>query len=56
MQAREQYRWATAYNLLWPIMANVRWESSDQRGRDTLDYMVLRLGAAVDRHASTELF
>lgn len=54
-QAREQYRWATAYNLLWPIMANVRWEASDQRGRDRLDDMVRRLGAAVERHASAEL-
>jgi len=55
-QAREQYRWATAYNLLWPIMANVRWEASDQRGRDRLDDMVRRLGAAVERHSSAELF
>ncbi|MCV7412489.1 hypothetical protein AWC05_17885 [Mycobacterium florentinum] len=55
-QAREQYRWATAYNLLWPIMANVRWEGSDQRGRDRLDDMVRRLGAAVERHSSADLF
>jgi hypothetical protein len=55
-QAREQYRWATAYNLLWPIMANVRWEASDQRGRDRLDDMVRRLGAAVERHSSADLF
>lgn len=54
-QAREQYRWATAYNLLWPIMANVRWEGSDQRGRDRLDEMVHRLGAAVARHSSADL-
>jgi Ecdysteroid kinase-like family len=55
-RAREQYRWATAYNLLWPIMANVRWEASDQRGRDRLDDMVRRLGAAVERHSSADLF
>ncbi|CDO90257.1 hypothetical protein AWC29_26555 [Mycobacterium triplex] len=55
-QAREQYRWATAYNLLWPIMANVRWEASDQRGRDRLDDMVRRLGSAVERHSSADLF
>jgi aminoglycoside phosphotransferase (APT) family kinase protein len=55
-QAREQYRWATAYNLLWPIMANVRWEASDQRGRDRLDDMVRRLGTAVERHSSADLF
>ena len=55
-QAREQYRWATAYNLIWPIMANVRWEGSDQRGRDRLDDMVRRLGAAVERHSSADLF
>jgi hypothetical protein len=55
-QAREQYRWAAAYNLLWPIMANVRWDASDQRGRDRLDDMVFRLGAAVARHSSADLF
>lgn len=55
-QAREQYRWATAYNLLWPIMANIRWEASDQRGRARLDDMVRRLGAAVERHSSADLF
>jgi aminoglycoside phosphotransferase (APT) family kinase protein len=55
-QAREQYRWAAAYNLLWPIIANVRWEASDQHGRDRLDDMARRLGAAVDRHASVDLF
>jgi aminoglycoside phosphotransferase (APT) family kinase protein len=54
--AREQYRWAAAYNLLWPIMANVRWDASDQRGRDRLDEMVRRLGAAVERHSSADLF
>jgi aminoglycoside phosphotransferase (APT) family kinase protein len=55
-QARQQYRWAAAYNLLWPVMANVRWEASDQRGRDRLDDMVFRLGAAVERHSSADLF
>jgi len=55
-QARQQYRWAAAYNLLWPVMANVRWDASDQRGRDRLDGMVFRLGAAVERHSSADLF
>ena len=46
-----QYAVAATYNLLWPVMANVRWEAASQRGRDTLDTMVRRLGAAIDRLA-----
>jgi hypothetical protein len=55
-QARHQYQWATAYNLVWPVIANVRWEASDQRGRDTLDDMVHKLGAAAQRNGAAELF
>jgi hypothetical protein len=55
-QARRQYRYSTAYNLLWPIIANIRWEDSDQRGRDTLDDMVRKLGAAAQRNKAAELF
>ena len=50
-QASSQYTAAATYNLLWPVMANVRWEAASQRGRDTLDTMVRRLGAAIDRAA-----
>lgn len=48
-RASRQYATAATYNLLWPVMANVRWEAASQRGRDTLDTMVRRLGAAIDR-------
>jgi aminoglycoside phosphotransferase (APT) family kinase protein len=46
---REQYRLATAYNLIWPVMANIRWEGSNQRGRAVLDDMLRNIGAAIDR-------
>jgi hypothetical protein len=48
--AREQYCAATAYNLIWPVMASVRYEAASGRGRETLDTMVRRLGAAIERH------
>jgi Ecdysteroid kinase-like family len=54
--ARRQYRYATAYNLVLPIIANVRWDDSDQRGRDTLDDMVRKLGAAAHRNRAQELY
>jgi hypothetical protein len=47
--AREQYRAATTYNLMWPVMASVRYEAASDRGRATLDTMVRRLGAAIER-------
>jgi hypothetical protein len=50
-QASSQYAAAATYNLLWPVMANVRWEAASERGRETLDTMVRRLGAAIDRVA-----
>jgi hypothetical protein len=52
--AREHYRAATTYNLMWPVMACVRYEAASDRGRETLDSMVRRLGAAIERHRGAE--
>jgi Ecdysteroid kinase-like family len=49
-RAREQYRQAVKYNLLWPVMASMRYESSSDRGRATLDDMITKLGAAITRN------
>ncbi len=54
-RAAEQYRYAVAYNLLWPIMANVRWEDSPERGRAVLDDLVTKTGAGVERNRADEL-
>ncbi|MHB8694168.1 MAG: phosphotransferase [Solirubrobacteraceae bacterium] len=52
-EAASQYAAAATYNLLWPVMANLRWEAASERGRETLDTMVRRLGAAIDRTSTT---
>ncbi|MGY4103767.1 phosphotransferase [Nocardia sp. R16R-3T] len=49
--AREHYCAATTYNLMWPVMACIRYDFASDRGKTTLDTMVRRLGAAIDRHA-----
>ncbi|HEX6388303.1 MAG TPA: phosphotransferase [Solirubrobacteraceae bacterium] len=49
-RAGEQYRAATTYNLMWPVMACVRYDAASDRGRETLDTMVRRLGAAIERN------
>ncbi|EHB58831.1 aminoglycoside phosphotransferase [Mycolicibacterium rhodesiae JS60] len=49
--AREQYWAATTYNLMWPVMACVRWDAASDRGRATLETMTRRLGAAIERQA-----
>lgn len=51
--AREQYRAAATYNLMWPVMACIRYEAASDRGRQTLDSMVHRLGAAIERNAGS---
>lgn len=48
-KARQQYRAATTYNLMWPVMACVRYEVASDRGKAALDTMVRRLGAAIER-------
>jgi hypothetical protein len=50
--AHEQYRVATTYNLMWPVMACIRYEAASDRGRLTLEAMTRRLGAAIERQAA----
>lgn len=47
--ATEQYRAATTYNLLWPVIAAIRYDAASDRGKETLDSMARRLGAAIER-------
>lgn len=54
VDARERYRAATTYNLMWPVMASIRYEAASDRGREALDAMVRRLGAAIERQTGAE--
>lgn len=49
--ARRQYRLSTQFNLLWPVIASIRYDGSNDRGRATLDDMVVKLGAAITRNS-----
>lgn len=49
-RACEQYRMSTTYNLLWPVMALIRYEGASDRGKLTLDDMITKLGAAITRN------
>lgn len=48
--AQRQYRLATAYNLIWPVMASVRYDTSTPAGRALLDDMIAKAGAAISRN------
>jgi hypothetical protein len=46
-RAWEQYRIATMYALVYPVLASTRWESASPRGRRLLDEMVRRTATAI---------
>jgi hypothetical protein len=49
--ARKAWRASARYNLMWPVMAYVRYEAASDRGKATLESMLRRLAAAIERQA-----